>query len=165
VSPPPAGNPPMIRTGRDGYVSGLARREMAGRAAAPAARCRNRRRGNLMNSPTAPRPPDHATNGTVKLQMGSACGRKLSFSPFGDCMVPTTGLRNSRNQRSCYRIVHARCRLRRRAGVVTGGELGSANPSMPNDGPQFLHRHRHRQKKPPAYPVRKDRRSLPLLRP
>jgi hypothetical protein len=59
----------------------------------------------------------------------------------------------------------ARCRLQRWAGLATGGELGSANASMPNDGSQFLNRHRHRQKKPQVYPVRKYRRSLSLLRP
>jgi hypothetical protein len=49
-------------------------------------------------------------------------------------------------------------------GLAIGGEFGSANASMPNDGSQFFHRDRHRQKKPQAYPIRKDRRSLPLLR-
>src|SRR5262249_45633778 len=38
---PPAANPTMIRTGREGYACALAIRDTAGRAAAPTARCRN----------------------------------------------------------------------------------------------------------------------------
>src|SRR5450631_441387 len=42
---PPAGNPTMMRTGRVGYACARAMHDMVGSAAAPAARCRNWRRG------------------------------------------------------------------------------------------------------------------------
>src|SRR5713101_2554201 len=49
-APPPGGNPMIQRSGRDGYACALAIRDRAGRAAAPAARCRNCRRGSFMAS-------------------------------------------------------------------------------------------------------------------
>src|ERR1700688_1989058 len=39
-----------MRTGRDGYVCACARRDSVGSAAAPAAKCRNLRRGSFTNS-------------------------------------------------------------------------------------------------------------------
>src|SRR5215831_5881172 len=44
---PPAGNGTTKRTDRDGQVCALATRDKAGSAAAPAARCRNCRRGSF----------------------------------------------------------------------------------------------------------------------
>jgi hypothetical protein len=46
--PPPAGAPTIIRTGRDGYVSAAASRDITGSMTAPAVRLRNRRRGTFM---------------------------------------------------------------------------------------------------------------------
>ena len=45
---PPGANGTIKRTGRVGYVCPFAMSGTTGRAAAPAARCRNRRRGSLM---------------------------------------------------------------------------------------------------------------------
>src|SRR6516225_3122011 len=45
---PPGAKGTIIVIGRDGYVCALAIHETAGSAAAPAARCRNFLRGNLM---------------------------------------------------------------------------------------------------------------------
>src|ERR1700730_7593940 len=46
--------------------------------------------------------------------------------------------------RPCYRIVHARAaRCNGGWGLAIGGQLGSANAPMPNDGSQFFHRHRY----------------------
>ena len=56
---PPAGTPTIKCTGRVGYVCALAMRETAGRAAAPAARCRNDLRGSFrfaIASPQGQRP-------------------------------------------------------------------------------------------------------------
>ena len=50
-------------------------------------------------------------------------------------------------------------------GLAIGGQHGSANAPMPNDGPQFFHGHRSRQQSPQTCPIHKDRSSLPLLRP
>src|SRR5262245_9112595 len=49
--PPVAGAVTMIRTGRVGYVCAQARRDTAGSAAAPAARCRKFRRGSFIVEP------------------------------------------------------------------------------------------------------------------
>src|SRR6476659_7346975 len=45
---PPAANATIQRTGRTGYVCALAMRDKTGSAAAPAARCKNVRRGSFM---------------------------------------------------------------------------------------------------------------------
>jgi hypothetical protein len=50
-------------------------------------------------------------------------------------------------------------------GLAIGGQHGSANAPMPNDGPQFFHGHRSRQQSPQTCPIHKDCSSLPLLRP
>ena len=47
---PPAATVTIKRTGRDGYVCALATHDMIGSAAAPAARCKNVRRGNFIVS-------------------------------------------------------------------------------------------------------------------
>src|SRR5262249_8374764 len=49
--PPPGAYPTITRTGREGYACARAVRETAGSAAAPAARCRNRRRGSFISIP------------------------------------------------------------------------------------------------------------------
>src|SRR5262245_11477055 len=49
--PPPGAYPTITRTGREGYACARAVRDTAGRAAAPAARCRNRRRGSFISIP------------------------------------------------------------------------------------------------------------------
>src|SRR6476646_7470819 len=43
-----------MRTGRDGYACAQAKRETAGSAAAPAASCKNLRRGSFMGAPFFP---------------------------------------------------------------------------------------------------------------
>src|SRR5262245_36309481 len=48
---PPGGNGTIMRTGRDGKVCSHAIRDTAGSAAAPAARCRNCRRGSFIFEP------------------------------------------------------------------------------------------------------------------
>src|SRR5262245_49521260 len=48
---PPGAKPTMMRTGRLGYACAQANREMAGSAAAPAARCRKFRRGSFIFEP------------------------------------------------------------------------------------------------------------------
>src|SRR5262245_45944547 len=48
---PPGAKPTMMRTGRVGYACAQANREMAGSAAAPAARCRKFRRGSFIFEP------------------------------------------------------------------------------------------------------------------
>src|SRR5262245_65611967 len=50
-TPPPAGKPTIKRTGRVGYACAHAIRDRAGSAAAPAARCRNVRRGSFISIP------------------------------------------------------------------------------------------------------------------
>src|SRR6478736_7929355 len=50
---PPAATVTIKRTGRDGYVCALATHDMIGSAAAPAARCKNVRRGNFIVSKSA----------------------------------------------------------------------------------------------------------------
>jgi hypothetical protein len=47
---PPAAKPTTMRTGRDGYVCAHATCDTTGSAAAPAARCRNLRRGSFIGS-------------------------------------------------------------------------------------------------------------------
>src|SRR5215470_10737367 len=48
-APPPGGKPTTMRTGRDGYACAHAKRDTAGSAAAPAARCRKFRRGSFIS--------------------------------------------------------------------------------------------------------------------
>src|SRR5215510_2293999 len=48
---PPAVNPTTMRTGRDGYACAQAMRPAAGPAAAPPAKCRNRRRASFIAFP------------------------------------------------------------------------------------------------------------------
>src|SRR4029453_14890873 len=50
-APPPGGNPTIRRTGRDGYACALADPNTIGSAAAPAARCKNCRRGKFISIP------------------------------------------------------------------------------------------------------------------
>jgi hypothetical protein len=60
--PPPGGNGTIIETGRVGYDCAQASRVIAGNAVAPAARCRNLRRGSRMTFPLTMTPSTKATS-------------------------------------------------------------------------------------------------------
>jgi hypothetical protein len=60
------------------------------------------------------------------------------------------------------RACAARCKVG--WGLAIGGQHGSANDPMPNDGSQFFHGHEIRQQNPHGCPVHKDHSSLSLLR-
>src|SRR5262245_47004747 len=61
---PPAADVTIKRTGRVGYACAPATRERAGTAAAPAARCRNLRRGSFIAQPS------QGMNGSLRLDVG-----------------------------------------------------------------------------------------------
>jgi hypothetical protein len=86
---PPGGAPTTIRTGRAGYACALAERGKAGSAAAPAARCRNRRRGILMALP--PLTADNATR--------CSCKKKRGRGPSSDDRQATPRRPDTRSRR------------------------------------------------------------------
>src|SRR5712671_7265075 len=67
-SGPPAGNGTINVMGRIGKAWALAMREAAGSATAPAASCRNRRRGSSMASSSGLRPASHGASGRLFIE-------------------------------------------------------------------------------------------------
>ncbi len=152
-------------TGRLAFAPGLGLRRRTieppttSRSGEPVVRARPQCHGSSQQRCRHPRPPSVSSRSFSGPRQ--AVNAVSAAAPWGLPDAP----RLARNQGPAVGLFVRRSRLRRWVGLAIGGELGSANASMPNDGSQFFHRHRYRQKTPQAYPVHKDRSSLPLLRP
>src|ERR1017187_10234050 len=99
----PAGKPTNKRTGRVGYVCAHASRETAGSIAAPAAKCRNWRRGSFMALPLF-------KQRAIWLGLAQLCRRRLLKPPtiqnigFQSAFLLTAQGLISRSLHSSYKL-------------------------------------------------------------
>src|SRR5262245_30668123 len=107
--PLPAGKPTIKCTGRAGYACALANRDTPGRAAAPATRRRNRRRGSFTSSSRSAAP---AVEDSIS-KFGASLANSLTKGK-------SQGVLPARARSACFRS-----RLLRRAPVMESLPLGS----------------------------------------
>src|SRR5262249_5535963 len=87
MSGPLPGTMPMIkRTGRSGYACALANRDTAGSAAAPAARCKNVRRGSFMLN----LPSRHSITSSARASSVVGTSREIRKTAFMECPASTS---------------------------------------------------------------------------